>query len=646
MERFQLVDKCNIINLDLKLTKKKLAGVFLILLIMVLCEMGGTSTLATGIFVCASICLSVCNVRCSSKVAAFFHIVWFLGAGLVIFYSSQLTLNNGIQNISFFCICLNVLICAIVFLIFYTISFHIRFTIVTSALLLMGLTLANYYVYKFRGNEITLTDFKAIATAMTVADRYDYSFDSAFVYGILLAVLYVFSIFCIPKWEMKRTKLKTTISALCCTLSILILGLCLPKIEVRDFAQYGTIYNGFFLNFVCRMKSVDVEEPDDYGNEIIKDLEKHYLQKINTDVRSKPNVIVIMNETFADLDVLGNINTNQEITPFFDSMYENTIRGYALCSVFGGGTCNSEFEVLTGNSMGLLPQGAYPYQQYIKDNTWNMATFFEHLGYLTIATHPQISSNWMRSTVYPFFGFDEEYFIEDYSKDQMLRENISDQGMYEQIISWYEQKEDNTPMFLFGVTMQNHSPFDDENFENTIEVEGFSQEYSDVEQYFSLLAYSDQALEYLISYFEQEEEETVLLFFVDHLPKINDAFYQEVMGDTTESLELQMKKYKIPFVIWANYDIEETYVECTSLNYLSNYLYQAAGVPLPSYNLFLADMQEVIPAMNAFGYYSKEKEKFMRYEEAEGIEAKFLKEYEILQYNSLFDYENRSKVFD
>ena len=87
------------------------------------------------------------------------------------------------------------------------------------------------------------------------------------------------------------------------------------------------------------------------------------------------------------------------------------------------------------------------------------------------------------------------------------------------------------------------------------------------------------------------------------------------------------------------------YVGLTSLNFLSNYVYEAAGLPLPAYNAFLKDVQKVIPAMNVFGYYSSAKNAFIPYEEAEGEEAEILNQYRILQYNSLFDDKNRSEIF-
>ena len=100
--------------------------------------------------------------------------------------------------------------------------------------------------------------------------------------------------------------------------------------------------------------------PENYSVELIQKLEQHYKDDdgILSITREEPVMIVIMNESFADLSVLGELETNAPLTPFMDSLEENTIKGYALSSVFGAKTPNSEWEFMTGNSMAFLPEGS------------------------------------------------------------------------------------------------------------------------------------------------------------------------------------------------------------------------------------------------------------------------------------------------
>ena len=102
--------------------------------------------------------------------------------------------------------------------------------------------------------------------------------------------------------------------------------------------------------------------------------------------------------------------------------------------------------------------------------------------------------------------------------------------------------------------------------------------------------------------------------------------------------------YKVPFFVWTNYESKSVDVPLTSLNYLGNYVYKVAGIEFPAYNRFLNDMQQQIPAMNSWGFYSTEHHKFLNYNYASGKEKEMLQEYRFLQHNSIFD-NKRNKVF-
>ncbi|MBP3902265.1 MAG: LTA synthase family protein, partial [Blautia sp.] len=69
------------------------------------------------------------------------------------------------------------------------------------------------------------------------------------------------------------------------------------------------------------------------------------------------------------------------------------------------------------------------------------------------------------------------------------------------------------------------------------------------------------------------------------------------------------------FFVWVNYDIEDKEVPLTSLNYLSNYVYEAAGIEMPAYNRFLKDTEGIIPAINAKEYYSVSCNDFLAFDE-------------------------------
>lgn len=510
----------------------------------------------------------------------------------------------------------------------------------------MLLTSVNYFVFSFRGSEFAPYDFLAFHTALDVAGQYQYDIEASFAYAWCVIADYIAFGYSIPKTEKCPIFSKNHIGFVCAELIVIaVLNIGLKSISKEEYRNNGAIRNGYLLNFVKKIDFKQIEVPAGYDVDSIVNCENAY--NVNENFVAGPNVIVIMNESFADLRIMGDLRTNIEVTPFFDSLMDRTIHGYALASSIGGGTCNSEYTFLTGNNMGFFPDGVYPYQQYIKKPTWSIFTEMERRGYYTIATHPEQPTNWMRETVYPLFGIDASYFIDAYSQANLIRQHVSDQETYEKIIELYEdaRQEQTKSVFLLGVTMQNHGGYEAEDFDSIVKLKEYSQEYPTVEQYLTLVHYSDQALEYLISYFEALSEPVVVLFFGDHLPAFPGTFYSELHNGGFETLEEQMLQYTVPFFVWANYEIEACDIGLTSLNFLSNYVYEAAGLPLPAYNEFMKEVQSVIPAMNAYGYYSKAQGTFVPYEQATGEEADILEKYQILQYNCMFDEENRSEIF-
>ena len=261
--------------------------------------------------------------------------------------------------------------------------------------------------------------------------------------------------------------------------------------------------------------------------------------------------------------------------------------------------------------------------------------------------HPYYATGWSRDKVYPELGFDEMYFLDDFDQSNLMRKYVSDSTMYQKLISRYEEGKGKENLFLMGITMQNHGGYTDTYDNFNADVYGTNIRYFDVNQYLSLAHQSDLALEELITYFSNVDEPVAICFFGDHQPSLNTSFYRRLnrkglSGLTLEELEAL---FEVPYFIWTNYESESSEGEMASLNFLSTMLLEKAGIDLPSYQSFLKDLKEVIPAMNARGYYSKTLGEYVHYGDGTAEEDEWLKKYQILQYNDLFDNKNRSQVF-
>ncbi len=297
------------------------------------------------------------------------------------------------------------------------------------------------------------------------------------------------------------------------------------------------------------LQHVQEDVRENYGFNMLEDRQMTYEECHEVlDVDQRPNIICIMNESYSDFSQFGDIQFTQDFQPFIDSLEgsDNTIMGELHVSTFGGGTANSEFEFLTGNSMLGMPQGSIPYQQYIDADTGSISRTLKNIGYNTVAIHPYLASGWNRPAVYEFMNFDRFLSDEDFEDPIPVRNYISDQSSFEKIIEVYEENkaEGDEPLFVFNVTMQNHGSYTKsyDNFEPDVFFEPDPGKYEEAEQYFSVAHNTDAAFEQLIHYFENVDEPTVICMFGDHLPSLHDGFYEMLMGvsNTTDLDPSQM----------------------------------------------------------------------------------------------------------
>lgn len=578
-----------------------------------------------------------------------------LGAVFTAFHVQYLLLDAELRvKISNEKMLLNILCCLVVFLAVQCFTNNAGLTCIISHVLLLLIAGINYFVYLFRGNEFIFSDLKSIQTGLSVAGNYQFVLSNRAVYVILLTALYIALMRKLHISFKKRiliTVFCISIAVFCCVY----IGEKTENYVTETWEQKGSYRNGYLLNFVLSIRDCFIGEPEGYSKEAIAALEEQYSDGADhaavsagiDEPQQKPTIIVVMSESYADLSVIGEYSTNREVAPFYDSLKENTIKGYALSSVFGAKTPNSEWEFMTGNSMAFLPSGSVVYQQYIDNAPTSIVSNLKNTGYTCVAMHPYYNTGWSRNTVYPNLGFDEMYFLNDFDQTKLLREYVTDQELYESIIDRYENRRKKEDLFIMSISMQNHGGYTEkyDNFDEQIRMLGVN--YPDVNQYLSLVHESDAALEYLITYFENVDEPVEIVFFGDHQPSLSSSFYPYLNGKGLSGLtedELEAL-YTVPFFIWTNYESEESEVEITSLNFLSTMALEKAGIEMPAYNEYLSDMRKIVPAINARGYYSKTAGRFLHIEEAEGEEADWIRDYEILQYNNMFDRKGKSELF-
>lgn len=608
------------------------------------------------------------------KYEIIFNVVLFSIFPIAAFYLMEFYEHNPFEEVRFMAGFFNIILFELIAWILYFITGRAKWALRAVFIVAMVFGLINHYVMLFRSTPFVPWDIFSIGTATSVASNYDFAPTA----GVVVVTVIFIALIMLMHFVDFRIKWKFRFRLIPTVLGILALCLFVNALQDEDFQTdnylypflftpaYMTKVNGMAVTFAMDLKFVAVDKPDGYSRQKAKELLDSYSGTDDnsdaanntaiTDKSDYPNIIVVMDEAFSDLSVLGDFDTNTDYMPFVHSLEkgnENTITGYLNTSVCGGNTADTEFEFLTGNTMAFLPVGSIPYQQYIKSKTPSLASYLKSIGYATYAQHPYYSSGWNRDTVYPLLGFDNLSFMQDYSNQRFVREYISDETSFDKIIETYENKPDGQPAFIFNVTMQNHGGYTNTyyGFDNTVTADKLNN--SALDQYLSLIKLTDEDLKNLIEYFSNVDEKTIVVFFGDHQP--NDTVASSVLAangmdyNNLSNEELKLR-YQVPYVIWANYDIDEAAGKDTSVNYLAANVLKAAGVPTNDYQSFLLKLQEEYPIISAVRTdktadktLDKASNKSDKATDSKNKQADsdMLNDYKLLQYYRLFDWEDK-----
>ena len=650
-----------------------------------------TFILASGrTYVVSLICfllivLALVPIRLSERANRITSWSWFVLAPFAVYFS-LLYMNASKFSIKFFELNRIALVLTFVFLFLLEtavliLTGSIRFAVVTMAVLIAALGIANSFVISFRGMALSAADLFSLGAAASVASEYTYELDW-YMYMELLCTLAIcmFSLK-LHGGRILHPALRAAVLVLWCGVAGSFYYLCCRTdfLEQHDIRSQGFTHQLRYKNYDMIFTTLttcfylSVEKPEGYSLDKVKEIAAPYL----TDGKNKavsddkntastsgnaaanaaiaagepPNLIVIMNESFADYTSIGKgLDLSEDCMPFIHSLTENTIKGTAYVSIFGGNTPNSEYEFLTGNTMGFLPASSVGFNLFVRGNLPSIASELKSQGYETLAMHPYRGTNYRRNLVYPQIGFDTFYTRDDFTQAKYIRSYISDDTLAQRIITEFNKHEESTdtPLFSYNVTIQNHGGYFASNTRNLdldITVEDPEVDQTKTTLYVNLIRESDQMLQNLVNYFEDKEAPTVIVMFGDHQANLGDDTYEYLVGDEDEiSREERMEKYKVPFVIWANYDIPEETIERTSLNYLYSILADRLDFPMTGYQKYLLALSEKIPALCAQGYWGDDGN-YYELEDESSPYRDLINEYNILEYNDIFGGKDRDLEF-
>lgn len=350
-------------------------------------------------------------------------------------------------------------------------------------------------------------------------------------------------------------------------------------------------HNGFTMAFALNLPMANVTAPAGYMSDAIDKIPTKPMPE-GTSHRGKPDVIVLMSESFWDPTRLPNVKLSPDPMPTIREMQS----GNVFSPEFGGMTANVEFEALTGFSNAFLPYGSIPYQQYIRNPIPSLATFFRGEGYVSRAVHPFQKWFWNRSAVYKAFGFEQFRSEENLPVLQKRGIFASDESLTKEIIRQADQLRD--PFFFFTVTLQGHGPYEANRYaKNTIKVEGNlpAADKQVLETYAQGIKEADDSLKMLMDWAKERDRETIIVLFGDHLPPLNTVypntgFMNDVTASRKGSLEQMKAQHETPLVVWSNKTGPVKDIGTISPAFLSYQILKQGGFEHPYYTGFLGNI--------------------------------------------------------
>ncbi len=440
-----------------------------------------------------------------------------------------------------------------------------------------NLTYVNRGKILFRNEPFTPTDFKLGKEAFVISKTTNYEFDyRLFAYLVILFILMNLFVYVINFGKAKKV-FRILVPSLVIISAIILYPTLYKSKEVwKNLPHTGSAYNvtsnykdkGIVYSFIHNIGANGIKKPDNFNFKEMKELDARPIDKLPLSANQKPlkcNVVVIMGEAFADISRSDFFTFNKEeddpMRYYKKLESESLMYGHIVVSGFGGGTANTEYDVLTGCPTTMLNDTTIPSFYTVREPLSSVTSVLKNNGYKSVGVHPGHDWFYNRRNVYEHLGFDKSLFNTDFENPKILAGFISEDDTSKKLVDLYNNADNNTPFFEYCVTIQNHGPYTpdkypdrDINYNFTCKEDVSEEVFSTYAVYFEGIRDMDEQMHELSEIFKKNEEPVIFAYYGDHLPYLlpNNGGFNEMNYGLTDDLDGLLKLYSVPYFVWAN----------------------------------------------------------------------------------------------
>ncbi len=418
----------------------------------------------------------------------------------------------------------------------------------------LTLGIVNCVLMHLRSTPLSAIDFTVIRSAYSLLDLYLDTFQMVMI--IAIAVLAVIGMILVL---IKAPRAKPRYSRVIPAFLIVAAAVVAPMNTVikaqnitEKYPDISEAYNnyGFACCFTYSIFNTGIDKPVDYSRTTVKTIIGKLDSQNDVEPENKPNIVMVQLESFFDPTLIEGVEYSEDPISTFRELKKNCSSGLLHVPVVGGGTANTEFEVLTGMSTEFFGIGEYPYKTTLLDRTCETVNYdLKNMGYTAHALHNHTATFYDRHIVYANLGFDTftsaEYMT---GYDTNALGWIKDMALKDEI----QKAMDSTAGtdFVYTVSVQCHGKYPNEPVEGEeakIMVSGMPDTKHNLEYYVNQIKEVDDFISALVREFSQNPEPVVLVLFGDHQPCLE-------MGDYTLK---NGSLFDTEYVIWSNFPMEK-----------------------------------------------------------------------------------------